>query len=182
MKFSKDHELPPEDEWVWGKETLLWGYESEHAYTLKLLKPKKGRDGCLSLQYHHQKSESWYVLHGRAWALIIQDGEVITRIMQTGDFQNLPTGTIHRLMGLSDDVVVLESSTPDAHAADKTAKKDVVRLHCVHGRECESFDDPEKQALVHKAIEVTETAISAINSGGCPAESSVNLLLGAGRL
>ena len=180
MKFSGQHESIPVDEWVWGQESLLWGYDSSHAYTLKILAPKVGRAGCLSLQYHHEKSETWFVLSGEIWALMIQSGEVITRIMKKGDFQNLPAGTVHRMMALSDDAKVLESSTPDRHAADKSVPKDVVRLHCVHGRECESFDDAGQQAVVERSIQVTEEAIATFERGGRPAEIGLGVLEGAG--
>jgi allophanate hydrolase subunit 2 len=111
---------------------------------------------------------------------MIQSGEVITRIMKKGDFQNLPAGTVHRMMALSDDAKVLESSTPDRHAADKSVPKDVVRLHCVHGRECESFDDAQQQAVVERSIQVTEEAIATLEQGGRPAEISLGMLDGAG--
>ncbi|MCI5065975.1 hypothetical protein MRY87_09650 [bacterium] len=164
-QFSETRTDAPCDEWVWGKERLLWGYSPEHHYTLKILQPKRGREGCLSLQYHHEKSETWFVLSGKVWALIIQSDQVFSRVMSKGDFQNLPTGTVHRLMGLTDDAQVLESSTPDRHAADKTIKKDVIRLHCVLGRECEPYEYPEKQPLIETAIQVTEETITALEAG-----------------
>lgn len=180
MKFTSAAESAPQDSWVWGTETILWGFSPQHEYTLKLLEPRPGRDGCLSLQHHHEKSETWFVLEGKVWALVVQNDYVITRVMKKGDFQNLPAGTIHRLMGITPDAKVLESSTPDRHAADKSVKKDVVRLHCVHGRECESYSKPEKQDLVDEAIEASERAILAVEAGEVPEELNVDYLIDAG--
>ncbi|MCB0328183.1 MAG: hypothetical protein KDD70_00930 [Bdellovibrionales bacterium] len=179
MKFSKEHQEIPVDTWVWGKEMLLWGYDPEHKYTLKILHPKIGREGCMSLQYHREKSETWFVLEGSIWAVFIEGDQVITRVMHKGDFQNLPTGTVHRMMGLTDSVRILESSTPDAHAADKSVEKDVVRLHCVHGRDCEQYEFTEKQHLIDEAIRASEEAIAAVNRGETPSELNLQALTGA---
>ncbi len=164
------------DEWRWGKEQILWGYEPDHRYTFKVLEPKKGREGCLSLQYHHEKSETWAVFRGTAWAMVVVNGEVCTRLMKAGDVQNLSAGMIHRLMAVSDDVQVLEPSTPDAHAADKNAPKDVVRLHCVFGRECADPRSDEEKQIVEKCIQVTEDAIVAIEKGEVPVELNLETL------
>ncbi|MCB0333300.1 MAG: hypothetical protein KDD55_07360 [Bdellovibrionales bacterium] len=158
------------DEWAWGREQIIWGYDPSHEYTCKILEPKKGRQGCLSLQYHHKKSESWIVYRGVAWAVIALEGKVCTRVLRKGDIQNLPAGSIHRLMGLSDDLQVIEPSTPDAHAADKSVKKDVVRLHCVFGRECSEPRSEEEAALVKTCIEYTEEAIGCVERGNEPPE------------
>jgi hypothetical protein len=176
---KKPAELPV-DKWVWGNERLIWGYAPEHAYTFKVLEPKKGREGCLSLQYHDQKSESWLVLRGVAWALVIVDGKVCTRVMRERDIQNLEPPMIHRLMGLSDDVQVLEPSTPDRHAADKTAPKDVIRLHCVLGREVAAPKDPEEARLIKLAVEYTEEAIRCCEEGKLPPEHNAEYLKGRG--
>lgn len=159
----------PIDNWVWGNEILVWGFKPEHEYTCKILEPKAGRLGCLSLQYHLKKSESWVVLRGIVWALIIQDEVISTRIMRVGDIQNLPAGTIHRLMGFSNDAQVIEASTPDRHAADKTIEKDVKRLHCVFNRPLDPVRNKKEQELVAEAIALTEDAISAYDSGSLPA-------------
>ena len=161
-------EVLPTDSWIWGNELIVWGFKPEHEYTCKILEPKAGRHGCLSLQYHDKKSESWVVLRGVVWALIIADKKLSTRIMRAGDIQNLPAGTIHRLMGLSNDAQVVEASTPDRHAADKTAIKDVRRLHCVFGRPLDAARSNEEKILVDRAIKATEDAITAFESGTLP--------------
>lgn len=168
------------DEWVWGTETIIWGYDPAHQYTFKVLAPKKGRLGCLSLQYHHEKSESWFQYTGVAWALLIIGDTVCTRLLRAGDIQNIKTGVIHRLMGVTDDCKVLEPSTPDKHAADKSVAKDVVRLHCVQGREVSAPRHDREALLAARAVTITEEAIEAIENGQLPKEYSPELLVGHG--
>lgn len=164
------------DNWVWGNEKIVWGYSPEHKYTFKILEPKKGRMGCLSLQYHNEKSESWLQIKGKSWILVSVKDKICSKILNVGEVQNLPTGTVHRLMGLTEDCQVAEPSTPEAHAADKSAPKDVVRLHCVQGRDCiEGKDENEKQ-LVLESIRITEEAIEAIEKGEEPKEYYPELL------
>lgn len=176
MKDDKEMQV---DQWAWGTERIIWGFDPSHRYTFKVLEPRRGRPGCLSLQYHHEKSETWFVLRGVAWALVVCDGVVCTRILRAGDIQNLPTGTIHRLMGVSDDVCVLEPSTPDRHAADKSVPKDVVRLHCTLGREVSSPRNAEEARIVQECIARTEEAIAAIERGELPVEHGTDRLRGA---
>lgn len=164
------------DDWVWGRELVIWGYDPGHKYTFKILEPRKGRDGCLSLQYHNEKSESWLVLRGTAWALLVMGGTVCTRLMREGDIQTIEAGVIHRLMAVTADLRVAEPSSPDRHAADKTAPKDVVRLHCIMGRPVVSPRDPREEAIVKKCIEYTEEAIACIEKGVEPPEYEVDLL------
>lgn len=161
---------PKKDTWVWGTETIVWGYSPEHKYTFKILEPKVGRPGCLSLQYHNQKSESWLQLRGQSWILVCIGNNVCTKILKPGDVQNLPTGVIHRLMAVTPDCQVAEPSTPDAHAADKSAVKDVIRLACVHGRECSEPRNLQEAELIKEAIRISEEAIAAIEAGRIPAE------------
>lgn len=167
---------PQVDTWIWGQELILWGYHPSHQYTLKGLSPKRGRQGCLSLQYHNKKSESWVCVRGSAWALLVVDGQVCTRVLEVGDVQNIETGMIHRLMGVSENCLVLEPSTPDAHAADKDQPKDVVRLHCVLGRECAKPRDAHEAAVIQVCIERTEEAIGQIEAGQTPTGHNGDLL------
>lgn len=168
------------DDWPWGRELIIWGFDPSHEFTFKVLEPKKGRGGCLSLQYHNNKSEAWLCIRGTAWVLIIADGKVCTRVLKPGDIQTLPAGVIHRLMGISDDVQVVEPSTPDRHAADKSAEKDVVRLHCIMGRECAEPRSEEEAALVKTAVTYTEEAIKAVEQGKLPPEHEPEFLKGRG--
>jgi mannose-6-phosphate isomerase-like protein (cupin superfamily) len=167
---------PKVDKWVWGNEQILWGFDNGQKYTFKILEPKVGKDGCLSLQYHHEKSESWLVIRGVVWALVAVGDSVATRIMRPGDGQNLPTGVIHRLMGLTPDCQVAEASTPDKHAADKSVPKDVVRLHCVQGREVAKPVDDRMAKVTAIAVELTMRAIEAVAAGKTPDEVNPEFL------
>lgn len=168
------------DEWVWGREQIIWGFAPTHRYTLKILEPKKGRIGCLSLQYHQDKSESWIVFQGTAWVLVVVEGKVCTRLMRPGDVQNVGAQSLHRLAAVTDDLKVIEPSTPDVHAADKSLPKDVVRLHCVHGRQCALPRDEVEADLIRESISVTEEALAAIERGEVPGERNLELLLRSG--
>jgi hypothetical protein len=170
--------LPSTDQWIWGREVLIWGHDQSHQYTCKVLRPKVGRLGMLSLQYHHEKSESWIQLSGRSWALVISNGKVCTRILNPGDVQNIELGMIHRLMGLTEDCQILEPSTPDRHAADKSVPKDVVRLHCVLGRDVSNARNDSEARLVDEAIRISHEALNAIDAGRIPEEINVSELLG----
>jgi hypothetical protein len=164
------------DQWVWGTERILWGFEPRHQYTFKALEPKLGIDGCMSLQYHHEKSETWLVLRGALWTLFIADGQISTRIMRPRDGQHILTGVIHRLAGMTPDAQVLEPSTPDRHAADKSVQKDVVRLHCFHGRPVVAGRDAVEQRLIDESVEITRRAMDAIAAGRTPEEIRPELM------
>jgi hypothetical protein len=168
------------DSWIWGDEKIVWGYHPSHAYTLKVLEPKKGRAGCMSLQYHDHKSETWVAIRGLIWILIAVDGLVATKIMAPGDIQNISPGMIHRLTGITADAQILEPSTPDRHAADKSVTKDVVRLHCVHGRAVVPARTPGEAMLVEQAIRYTEEAVEAIERGELPPLHNPDHLCGRG--
>ena len=158
------------DEWVWGREKVVWGFDPSHRYTFKIIEPKKGRAGCLSLQYHHEKDELWLCLTGRMWALAVIDGTVCTWNMAAGDMLVLPKGVIHRLTAITDGATLCEPSTPDAHAADKSVPKDVVRLHCTLGRDCAVPRNAREEAIVVECIAKTEEAIAFIEKGELPPE------------
>ncbi len=166
------------DTWAWGKETIIWGGNPSDKYTFKVLEPKKGKDGMLSLQYHHQKCETWFQLRGISWALMIIDDQVCTRLMRPGDIQNLPTGIIHRIMAVTDDCQILEPSTPDAHAADKNVPKDIVRLHCVFGRPVSPARTQKEQELIEKSILLSIQACEAVEKSTLPLEQNLDLIFG----
>lgn len=164
------------DCWPWGCEKIVWGFELSHKYTLKILEPKAGRAGCLSLQKHAEKSETWLVMRGSVWALAVAGGQVCTKILRPFDFLNLPAGTIHRLTALEEGVQVLEASTPDVHAADKSRPKDVVRLHCVHGRAVSPAANADEARIVEFCVQLTEKALWDLENGMLPAEENAGEL------
>ena len=114
---------PDKVEKPWGWE-LVWALTER--YCGKLLFVRAGH--ALSLQYHEQKDESWYVQEGRAeleLALVGEDG-VELREIGPGDCLHFPPGTVHRVRAL-EDTLILEVSTPELD--------DVVRLADDYGRE-----------------------------------------------
>jgi mannose-6-phosphate isomerase-like protein (cupin superfamily) len=106
-----------------------WGYEliwalTEH-YCGKLLVVHAGHE--LSLQFHREKDESWYVLEGRAKLEFAAAGEKATtnEVVKPGAAFRITPGTVHRVRAL-EDTTILEVSTPHLD--------DVVRLEDTYGR------------------------------------------------
>ena len=106
----------------WGYE-LIWALTEDYAG--KLLSVNAGHQ--LSLQFHQQKDESWYVLEGRAELEFAGAGEKATssEVVTPGAAFRITPGTVHRIRAL-EDTLVLEVSTPHLD--------DVVRLEDVYGR------------------------------------------------
>jgi mannose-6-phosphate isomerase len=113
---------PERVEKPWGHE-LIWAL-AEH-YAGKLLSVKAGHQ--LSLQFHREKDESWYVLEGRAELELAAAGQktTSTEVVTPGAAFRIRPGTVHRIRAL-DDTVILEVSTPQLD--------DVVRLDDSYGR------------------------------------------------
>jgi mannose-6-phosphate isomerase-like protein (cupin superfamily) len=106
----------------WGYE-LIWALSD--AYAGKLLSVNAGHE--LSLQFHREKDESWYVLEGRAELELAAAGEKATAIevITSGSAFRFTPGTVHRVRAL-EDTLILEVSTPQLD--------DVVRLEDAYGR------------------------------------------------
>jgi mannose-6-phosphate isomerase len=106
----------------WGFE-LIWA-EAEH-YVGKILFVRAGHS--LSLQFHREKDESWYVESGRAELELGGAGERLlnTEVIAAGACFRFRPGTVHRVTAL-DDTTILEVSTPHL--------EDVVRLEDAYGR------------------------------------------------
>jgi mannose-6-phosphate isomerase len=107
----------------WGHE-LIWALTD--SYCGKVLFVRAGE--ALSLQFHREKDESWYVLSGRAELEVGAVGEAVlgTEVLAAGAALHLPPGTVHRVRAL-EDTTILEVSTPQLD--------DVVRLEDAYGRE-----------------------------------------------
>jgi mannose-6-phosphate isomerase len=93
-----------------------WGYEihwvpADAPYLGKVLHINEG--ARLSLQVHDIKSESWFLIKGRA-AVIWENnqGQLIETELQPGVGYTTKTGQKHRLKGLT-DCDILEVSTPE---------------------------------------------------------------------
>ena len=106
----------------WGWE-LIWAHTE--AYVGKLLFVRAGQS--LSLQFHREKDESWYVESGRAKLELGDTGEAVLKseIVSTGACFNYRPGTVHRVTAL-EDTTIIEVSTPQLD--------DVVRLEDAYGR------------------------------------------------
>ena len=106
----------------WGWE-LIWA-ESE-AYVGKILFVRAGQS--LSLQFHREKDESWYVESGRAKLELGAVGDAVlkTEVIAPGECFRYRPGTVHRVTAL-EDTTILEVSTPHLD--------DVVRLEDAYGR------------------------------------------------
>ena len=106
-----------------------WGYELIWAvtdlYVGKLLFVVAGHS--LSLQFHREKDESWYVQSGRAKVELGEVGEavLVEEVVTAGSAFRFEPGTVHRVTAL-EDTTILEVSTPHLD--------DVVRLEDSYGR------------------------------------------------
>jgi mannose-6-phosphate isomerase len=113
---------PERVEKPWGYE-LVWALTEEYAG--KLLAVNAGQQ--LSLQFHRQKDESWYLLEGVAELEFAAAGEKTTtsEVVRPGAAFRIRPGTVHRIRAL-ENVLMLEVSTPHLD--------DVVRLEDDYGR------------------------------------------------
>jgi mannose-6-phosphate isomerase-like protein (cupin superfamily) len=119
------------DEWSFDVRRVEkpWGYELVWAltgdYAGKVLFVRAGHS--LSLQFHREKDESWYVESGRAKLELGSAGDAILteEVIAAGAAFHFRPGTVHRVTAL-EDTTILEVSTPQL--------EDVVRLEDAYGR------------------------------------------------
>ena len=113
---------PRKVEKPWGWE-LIWAHSE--SYAGKVLFVRAGHS--LSLQFHNEKDESWYVQSGSAEVQLGDAGEAVlsTEIVRPGACFRFRPGTVHRVRAL-EDTTILEASTPQLD--------DVVRLEDDYGR------------------------------------------------
>jgi mannose-6-phosphate isomerase len=106
----------------WGWE-LIWA--DADSYVGKILFVRAGHS--LSLQFHREKDESWYVESGRAKLELGAVGDAVlkTEVIAAGACFRYRPGTVHRVTALEDTTIV-EVSTPQLD--------DVVRLEDAYGR------------------------------------------------
>ena len=107
----------------WGWE-LIWA--DTELYVGKILWVRAGFS--LSLQFHNEKDESWYVESGRARLELGDAGQeaLDEEVVTAGASFRYRPGTVHRITAL-EDTTILEVSTPHLD--------DVVRLEDRYGRE-----------------------------------------------
>ena len=130
-----------------------WGHEEifalvEGKFCGKVLHVRAGH--ALSLQYHRQKEEVISVLQGTARVEIGDSVDSLVELeLHEGDAVHLPPGLIHRVVAVS-DLVLLEASS--------TELDDVVRLADDYGREDAAVVIPGQRAL--------QQAVTTSNSSG----------------
>jgi mannose-6-phosphate isomerase len=114
--------LPERVEKPWGWE-LIWAKTDD--YVGKILFVRAG--AALSLQFHREKDETWYVQSGRAEVELAAAGDAVTNreIVGPGAAFRIRPGTVHRIRAI-EDTTVLEASTPQLD--------DIVRLEDLYGR------------------------------------------------
>ena len=107
----------------WGWE-LIWALTDR--YVGKVLFVKAGES--LSLQFHREKDEAWYVQSGRAKLELGEAGQAVLNeeVIAAGACFHFAPGTVHRVTAV-EDTTILEVSTPHLD--------DVVRLEDRYGRE-----------------------------------------------
>jgi mannose-6-phosphate isomerase len=107
----------------WGYE-LIWALTGD--YCGKILFVRAGHS--LSLQFHREKDESWYVESGRAELQVGAVGKAVLQreVLRAGAALRFRPGTVHRVKAI-EDTTILEVSTPQI--------QDVVRLEDSYGRE-----------------------------------------------
>jgi mannose-6-phosphate isomerase len=114
---------PDKVEKPWGHE-LIWAKAEDYAG--KLLFVRAGQ--ALSLQFHREKDESWFVLEGKAELELGEAGQAVlmTEVVGPGTAFRFRPGTVHRVKAV-EDTTILEVSTPQLD--------DIVRLEDSYGRE-----------------------------------------------
>ena len=123
MTLNRFSFTPRRVEKPWGWE-LIWAHAD--AYVGKILFVAAGES--LSLQYHIEKDESWYVESGRARLELGDVGQdtLDEDVITAGACFRYRPGTVHRITAL-EDTTIIEVSTPHLD--------DVVRLEDRYGRE-----------------------------------------------
>ena len=101
----------------WGSETL-WAHTEQ--YVGKILKVHCGE--ALSIQYHHYKDETMYVLSGKGYvnfyeleisSELVSDAKPILvkqHLLNSGDGIHIPPRQVHNVEAI-EDMVILEAST-----------------------------------------------------------------------
>ena len=106
----------------WGWE-LIWALSD--VYCGKVLFVRAGES--LSLQFHREKDESWFIRDGRAKVELGDVGEKALKeeVVGPGTAFRFRPGTVHRVTAI-EDTTILEVSTPHLD--------DVVRIEDAYGR------------------------------------------------
>jgi mannose-6-phosphate isomerase len=93
----------------WGQETIYTDEGSK--YTFKQIAINDGHR--LSLQSHTDKSETFVLIEGQAELVIGNDIDHLETVpMEPKKGYTIPVGTIHRMVGVK-NAVIMEASTPE---------------------------------------------------------------------
>lgn len=114
----------------WGNYTTI---DSGDGYLVKRIVVNPG--GCLSLQYHHHRSEHWTVVRGEALVTCDKNTFLLTEDQST----YIPLGAVHRLENHNPEPLYLI----EVQSGDTVREDDIVRLEDVYGREKESVESQE---------------------------------------
>lgn len=81
-----------------------WGYflkftQNENS-TVKILSVEKGKS--ISLQYHKNRTETWFVISGKLW---VRNGK-LSRVLLPGQSIKIPREAIHKLEGMEQSLVL----------------------------------------------------------------------------
>jgi mannose-6-phosphate isomerase len=118
----------------WGRE--IW-FAHTDKYAGKILEVKKGQR--YSLQYHELKTETQYIVKGKARFIFGKDKENLQeKILEEGDKIDVEPYTIHRLEAI-EDTTVFEVSSPELD--------DVVKIEDDYGRSGKGNDEKLDEEL-----------------------------------
>lgn len=105
-----------------------WGHELIFAHTEqyvgKLLHIEPGE--ALSLQYHHRKDETFFVVKGAIELQVEEEGRIVPQQLLEGESYHVTPGTRHRMVAGAAGCDLFEVSTSELD--------DVVRLEDRYGR------------------------------------------------
>lgn len=110
---------PYEEERPWGTFTEFTLNEPS---TVKILTVKAGQ--ACSLQFHHKRTEYWYVFSGDG-TVTIGDKDIE---VEQGKVYSVPVKTPHRISARNEDIVILEISLGEFN------ERDIERLEDRYGR------------------------------------------------
>ncbi|MEO8276411.1 MAG: cupin domain-containing protein [Thermoanaerobaculia bacterium] len=105
-----------------------WGHELIFAHTEnyvgKLLHIEPGE--ALSLQFHHRKDETFFVVRGEIELQVEEQGVMVPQRLAEGESYHVTPGTKHRMVAGTEGCDLFEVSTSELD--------DVVRLEDRYGR------------------------------------------------
>lgn len=93
----------------WGRQVII---HNDEDYCGKLLVFRKSGDR-ISMQYHMEKKETWYVQAGKFLFHWIhpRSGQLFTEILNVGDVVVNEPGDMHQLEAIQDGSIIFEVST-----------------------------------------------------------------------